>query len=205
MDFKKELQRKFAHLFLILIPIAYLVLGKWTSLIVFASLTLIILPIDYLRQNHPKTNDIFNKIFGIILRDSEKKAERLCGASWVGMSACLNFAIFESEIAVTAFMILVFSDLMAAIIGKKFPSGPFFEKSQNGSLAFFVTGFLVLLVCGNCFDVKFGFYFFGLIALFFTTIIEARPSILKIDDNFTIPISFSVIMSAFYVIWYYQW
>lgn len=202
---KKELLRKFLHAFLILIPIAYYELGKWQSLLIFAPATIFIVSLDYLRRHDPKIQMFFIKIFRPVLREHELTGDKLCGASWVGLATCLNFFLFKEEIAITGFAILVISDLMAALIGKSIVSRPFFEKSLAGSAAFFISGLIILFSCGAFFDSRIWFYLFGLFALFCVTIIEARPSLIQIDDNFTIPITFSVVMSFFDIIWNYSY
>ncbi len=202
---RNELIRKALHFLLILVPIGYSLLGKWPSLIIFAILTSIIAIPDYLRRTNPKIKTIFAKIFGIILRPHELAGDKFCGATWVGIAACLNFLLFKKEIAVTGFIILVISDALAAIVGRNYPSRPFFEKSVSGAAAFAVSGFIILISCGIIFDSRPWFYIFGLFALFCVTMFESRPSFLQVDDNFTIPIGFGVIMTFFDIIWNYTY
>lgn len=171
----------------------------------FALLTSSIAIPDYLRRKNPQIAKFFVKIFSVILRPHELSGDKLCGASWVGFAACLNFLLFKSEIAVTSFAIFVVSDGLSALIGKAFPGRPFFEKSLNGALAFFISGTIVLLICGAIFHSKAWFYLIGFFALFCVTIIESRPSLFKIDDNFTIPIGFSLIMTFFDLVWNYSY
>ena len=201
ISLKNELYRKIAHFMLLAIPIAYYYLGKWQSLIIFASLACVIVSLDYLRRKSPKIKNIFNKIFGVILREHEVEGDILCGASFVAISTCINFLIFKPEIAVTAFAIFVVSDGLAALVGRNFPSKPFFEKSVTGAAAFFISGLVVLIVCALIYDAKFGFYFFGLFALAVVTIIESRPSLFKTDDNLTITLGFSISMTLFDLMW----
>jgi dolichol kinase len=205
ISLKNEIHRKIAHFSLILIPILYCVLGKWISVSIFILLSSAIVSLDYLRRTNPAMREIFFKIFGTIIKPHEFDGDKFSGVSWVAFATCLNFLLFKDEIAVTAFLILVVCDAAAAIIGKNFSSPEFFEKTQNGSLAFFASGFLVILICGLSFGSGFWFYFFGLFALVVVTIIEARPSLIDIDDGFLIPISFSVIMTFFDIMWNYAY
>ncbi len=198
---KNELIRKSAHFLLILVPITYYYLGKWESLKIFAIITAIIVSLDYLRCKNDKFKNILNKIFSIVLRKHELEENKLSGASFAAFGACVTFSLFKAEIAITAFMILIFCDSAAAIINQKFPSRPFFEKSLYGAIAFFVVGIIVLFSCASFFDGNIWFYFFGIFTLACVTIIESRPSLLRVDDNFTIPVSFAVIMSVFDLIW----
>jgi dolichol kinase len=202
---RRELSRKAAHFMLILVPITYYFLGKWPSLVIFSILATAIISLDYARRTNPQLNGIFLRIFGPILRDSEMDGSKLCGASWVALAACLNFLLFKPEIAITAFSIMVFSDGIAALVGKSMPSRPFFEKSLLGSVAFFLIGVIVIVTCGIIFDSKSWFYIFGFFALFCVTIVEARPSLFAIDDGFTIPIGYSTIVTFFDLMWNYNY
>ncbi len=205
MNLAHEIYRKSLHLLLILIPMAYLHFGKWQTLIVLAPIAITVISLDYLRRKSPKIKMIFGKIFGTVLRDHEQSGDKLCGASFVALAACINFYLFEPAIAVTSFMILVICDTAASLVGKSIVSQPFFEKSTAGSAAFFISAILVLISCAIYFDAKFWFYAFGLFAVFCVTMIEARPSLLKIDDNFSIPIIFSAVMTFFDIIWNYNY
>jgi dolichol kinase len=205
ISMRNELIRKALHFLLILVPIGYCVLGKWPSLMIFAILTSIIAIPDYLRRTNPKVKTIFAKIFGIILRPHELTGDKFCGATWVGIASCLTFLLFKKEIAVTGFTILVISDALAAIVGRNYPSQPFYEKSVSGSAAFAVSGLIILIACGMIFHVRPWFYIFGLFALFCVTMFESRPSFLEVDDNFTIPIGFGVIMTFFDIVWNYTY
>lgn len=205
MSLKIESYRKFLHFLLVLIPVFYLLLGKWPSTYILVPMAIFIVSLDYMRRQSPQINVFFNKIFGFILRDHERAGDKLCGASYVFIGAAINFFLFKPEIAVCGFLILAISDALAALIGKAYPSRPFFEKSMVGSLAFFVSALVILVVCGISFNVGVWYYLFGLFAVFCVTILEARPSFTGIDDNFLIPIVFAVEMSFFDIIWNYSY
>lgn len=197
MALKKELYRKLLHLLIILFPISYCYLGESQSLIIFAVLALFVVPFDYLRPKNPKINKIFTKIFGALLGDHEKTSTNLSGISFILLAACINFAIFKKEIAITGFIILAISSSTAAIMGKKFPKRPFYEKSFAGSASFFFSALVILISCGIVWHLGAWFYIFGLFAVFCVTMFEARPSFMEINDNFSIPIGFSIIMTFF--------
>jgi dolichol kinase len=202
---KRELSRKAAHFLLILVPLAYYFLGKWPSLIIFAVLATAIVSLDYARRTNSKIQEIFLKLFSPILREHEMDGSKLCGASWVAIAACLNFFLFKPEIAITGFLILVFSDGFAALVGKALPSRPFYDKTLSGSATFFIVGAIILFTCGSIFDVRTWFYIFGFFALLCVTLMEARPNLFQVDDGFTIPIGFGAIMTFFDVMWNYSY
>jgi dolichol kinase len=202
MELKNEFYRKSLHFLLILVPIIFCYLGKSLFLLILLPFTALVVGLDYFRKSNYKIREIFLKYFHLILRPHERDGQKLCGASWVALGACVTFLLFKKEIAVTAFLVLVISDALSALIGKAYPSKPFFEKSFNGALAFFISGLMVLIACGLIFDIGIWFYFFSPIALAATTIIEARPSLFKIDDNFTIPIAFATVLTFFDLVWH---
>ncbi len=205
MNLATESYRKFIHILLLIIPVIFISLGKWKTLMILAPITIFIVALDYMRGKNPSIKILFAKIFGKILRPHELDGTKLCGASWVFLGATINFAIFSPVIAVTSFLILVISDALAALVGKAVPSQVFFEKSFAGSAAFFISALIILIACGISYHCSFSFYLFGIFTVFCVTIIEARPSLLKIDDNFSIPIIFSMVMSFFDILWNYSY
>jgi dolichol kinase len=205
MNLARESLRKSLHFTLILLPILYCYFGKWPFLMVLSPIAAIVIGLDYLRRDRPKLNQFFIAILRPVLRDFELGGKKLCGASFVVLSACFVFLIFSKEIAVTAFTILVISDGLAALVGKAVVSQPFYEKSLAGAAAFAISGFAILVTCGIIFDSRAWFYLFGLFALFCVTMLESRPSLLGIDDNFTIPAGFAAIMGFFDILWNYNY
>jgi len=205
MSLAYEIYRKTLHFLMVLLPMAFFYYGKWRFLLIVAPITVIILFVDFLRQKDPKVNNLFVKIFGIFLREHERDGQKLCGATWLFLGVCINFLIFKPAIATTGFLILVIADGLAPLVGKSIQSEKFFEKTILGSTTFFVSAMAVLIGCGIHFDMKFWFYIFGIFAVFCVTIIEARPSFLNVDDNFSIPIVFGVVMTFFDLMWNYSY
>jgi dolichol kinase len=202
---RDEIYRKIFHLTLLLVPIGYYFLGKWKLLSILIPISVIIISLDFYRRKHQKIQSHFIKIFGPILLEHQIEQNKFCSASYACFATTLIFLLFKAEIAILGVLILVICDSAAAIIGRNFSSEPFFEKTLYGSAAFFVSGVLVLISCGLHYDFKFSLYIFGLFALFVATMIEARPSLLHIDDNFTVPFSFALTMSIFDIIWNYSY
>ena len=201
MNLQIESYRKFMHFLAIIIPIIFLLLGKNITILILAPITIFMVSLDYLRRKDVRIKMFFEKIFGAILRPHELAGDKLCGASFLFLGATINFFFFKPEIAVTGFLILIISDALASLVGKAVPSQPFFEKSFSGSAAFFASALVILIVCGIAFDTKLWFYLFGFFGIFCVTIIEARPSLIGIDDNLTIPLVFAIEMSFFDIVW----
>jgi dolichol kinase len=110
------------------------------------------------------------------------------------ISACFTIIVFPKIIAVTAFSILIISDISAALIGRKFGRTPLFEKSVEGTLAFIISAILVVLVIGRIASAPVSYYIVGIIASIIGGIVEAGSKTLEVDDNVSIPISIGLVM-----------
>ena len=202
ISIKEELLRKLNHLLIIILPISYFFISKFLLLCVLIPVCSSIILIDYYRHKSQKIAKLFDSIFSKILREHERT--KLCGATYFSIAAILIFSFFPKIIAINAFLILAISDSLAAILGKKIKSKPFFEKSLAGSIAFFASALIVVFITGLIFNEEILYYLFATIAIYATTIIEARPSLLRLDDNLTIPLTFSLILIIFNFIWIYS-
>jgi len=103
-------------------------------------------------------------------------------------------------IFVTAFTILIISDTTAALIGRKFGKTRFLRKSFVGTLSFFISASIVILITpkvGN-FPLE---YLIGFIAAFIGAIVE-NVSYGIADDNLTIPLSIGLTMWGLYLIFF---
>ncbi len=202
ISLKQEVSRKLHHLLIAILPISYFFVTKLSLLTFLAPIALLIILTDFCRLEFQAIGRVFNKVFGKILRKHEEN--KLCGATYFSIAALIIFPFFPDVIAINAFLILAISDSLAAIIGKKINSRPFFDKSIAGSAAFFISALLITTITGLIFNEKILYYLFSLIAIFVATIIEARPRLLDFDDNLTIPLSFSLIVVIFNTIWIYN-
>ncbi len=201
-DLKQEALRKLFHIITIMIlPVTYIFLSKHDMLKIVVPLSFIILALDYYRHRIAIIGKIFHFIFGHILREKEMEQNGWTGAGYMAMSALIVFTICPKIITIAAFSILAVSDCLAALVGKTMTSKEFFEKSTAGSIAFGISAFLILIICGISTSQGFGYYLFGVFAVLATTIIEARPSFFEVDDNFTVPMMFATIMTFFGWVW----
>lgn len=194
LPYSSEVKRKLIHLFSLNIPIWYIFLSKTIALSVMLFIMVITVLLDITSKRVPLVSNIWDKIFGDILRIHEKDKLLLNGASWLTISACLIIFIFPKIIAVVALSILIVSDISSALIGIKFGKTPFFKKSLEGSTAFFVSASLVVLIYYFIFQAGTIFLLAGIIASFVSAFFEAASKNLKIDDNLLAPISFSIVL-----------
>jgi len=161
---------------------------------------ILVIIIDLLSKRVAFLRTLYLKSFGFLLRKHEIKTKKILlnGASWVMISSVLTIYFFPKLIAIVGLSILFISDLVAAIIGRKYGKRKFLglkKKSWAGTVAFFVSAMIVVAVYGMIFNVSYLYYLIGIIASMVAAIIEAiSKKILRTDDNLAIPISFGIIM-----------
>ena len=105
-------------------------------------IVILLLRIIYLRKYFPRIQRLYHNLFGIITRPNEY--EGLSGASWLFMGAGVTVYLFDEKIAIIALLIMSLSDSAAALIGIKYGATRLFNKSLEGTLAFFITTFMIL-------------------------------------------------------------
>jgi dolichol kinase len=202
IHYRDELVRKLIHLFSLSIPVIYYFIPTSTAIAILAGFTAFALIVDAGRFLSESLAKIFYQLFGFLLRKHEldKKKKNLTGATYVLLSALLCALIFPKVIFVTAFTILIISDTMAALIGRKFGKRKFLRKSFEGTLSFFISASIVVL-----FTPKVGNYpmeyIIGLIAALVGAFVE-NISYGFADDNLSIPISTGITMWLLYLLFF---
>lgn len=198
-SFRMEIFRKLIHLSSISIPVFYFFTPRVTALIVAASLTVAAVLIDIGRHRSGPVKSVFDALFGSVLRHHETRSDtrRLNGGTYVLIAATLSILIFPKLIAITGFLILILSDLAAALIGKKFGSRRFLGKTLEGSTAFFIVALVVIAATPKV-EYAAGEYLVGCVAALAGTIVEALPT--RVDDNLSIPLSVGFVLWGGYLL-----
>ena len=200
IHYRDELVRKLIHLFSLSIPIIYYFIPRNDGILILGILTAAALILDLARYIFPSVGKVFYKIFGFLLRkhevDSRKK--NLNGATYVLISALVCVILFPKVLFITAFSILIISDSMAALIGRKFGRHRLLSKSLEGTLAFFISASIVVLFTPKIENVVTE-YIIGFIAAAVGAIVE-NISFGFADDNLAIPISVGFTMWLLYLI-----
>lgn len=199
VSFGNEFIRKGIHLCSLSMPILYYFIPQSTALQIIIPVTLAALTLDVLKFFHKPTFDLYHKLFGQILRKHEKVESKktLNGASWVLISATFCVLVFPKIIAITAFAILIISDTFAALVGRRFGTKKYRDKTVEGSTAFILSAFVVILFTPKVAHLP-GEYLFAFIAAIIGAISEIF-SFDIIDDNFAIPVSIG------FTLWFLYW
>ncbi len=200
INYRDELVRKLIHLCSLSIPIIYYFIPRSTAIEILSVLTILALIIDISRYYSKSIGNLFYKVFGFLLREHEmdKRKKNLNGATYVLLSALIGVIVLPKVIFVTAFIILVISDSLAALIGRKFGKRKFLAKSFEGTLAFFISASLVVLFTPKI-EGMFIEYLIGIIGAAVGAIVE-NISFGLADDNLTIPISIGLTMWGLYAL-----
>lgn len=196
IPFQTELVRKAIHLLSLSIPLGYIFVSRYTALTILVPLMAAFLLVDISMHIVPAVRRIFLQLFGSLLRPHELATDRLFlnGATYVLISACLCIAIFPKAIAVTAFAVLILSDIASAIVGKLWGRTLFLDKSAEGSLAFFLVGCAVVVVLGLALKAPWSYFVSGIAGVVGGTLAEAGSIRLRMDDNLSIPLSIGATM-----------
>lgn len=200
IHYRDEIFRKLIHLCSLSIPVVYYFIPRNSALIILGIVTAIALFFDLGRYLSSTIGKIFYNFFGFLLRQHEVdyKKRNLNGATYVLLSALICILIFPKVIVVTAFAVLIISDTMAALIGRRYGRHKFLFKSLEGTLAFFLSGIVVVLLSPKI-EYLFSEYIIGIIATAFGAVIE-NVSFGLADDNLVIPISIGIAMWLLYLL-----
>lgn len=193
--FKKELFRKAIHLSSLWIPAAIYFMPK----IVLIPILLIILVGNVILEygnfkKYPWARKSFGVLFFRTLRNKETSREhfQFTGAIYVLASALLCLCFFGKEVAAIALTVMLISDSAAALVGRSIGKVKIYKnKTLEGTLAFFLTAVIINLLFFPIYPFGWG----SVIACLVATLAEVYEDKIEIDDNLSVPIFFSVILT----------
>jgi dolichol kinase len=200
IHYRDELVRKLIHLFSLSIPVIYYFIPQKEAIIILSIMAFSAIILDLARYFFPSVAKVFYSIFGFMLRKHEldSKKKNLNGATYVLISALICVILFPKVFFITAFSILIISDSMAALIGRKYGRHKFLSKSLEGTLAFFISASIVVLFTPKV-EGLFSEYLIGIVSAFIGAIVE-NISFGFADDNLSIPLSIGLAMWILYLL-----
>lgn len=198
-SYATEIVRKSIHLCSLAIPLVYYWISKAQALSILVPLALLLGVADVARLYHPPTGRLYSKYLGFLLRPHERHdhGRKLNGATYVLLSAIICIILLPKVIFITAFAVLIISDTCAALIGRRFGRHRFFNKSVEGTAAFFVSGLIVVALAPKAAWLP-AEYAIGALAVLIGAIVEASP--VPLDDNLSIPFSIGGVMWLMYAV-----
>ena len=196
ITYRSEVLRKGIHLLSLSIPVIYSVISQATALWILVPLACFFVAIDILGHKEGWVRNTMLRYFEPVMRNHELKVDdvRLNGASHVLIAACASVWLFPKIIAITAFSILIISDICAALVGRRFGSHRFLDKSLEGTLAFAVSAIGVVLVIASISSAPISFVVIGAFASIVGALVENISPRLRLDDNISIPGSVGLTM-----------
>jgi dolichol kinase len=192
-----EIRRKIMHIWPIIIPIVYRYIPKETALLIMLPICAFYVFCDIFRHFHKGFKEFFDRIItSRFLREHEKHG--LIGSSYFIFGALLAIILFPKPVTIASLYILIISDAVAAIVGTSWGRTRIFGKTVEGSIAFFVSGIIIVLLAmqdkplwGH--SAMQDYFWWGVLAVFGATLVELLPT--GLDDNFTIPLVAGGIMA----------
>jgi dolichol kinase len=199
ISFSGEIIRKTIHLGSLSIPVLYYYVTRDIALKILVPFTIFSLIIDIGRHYVPAIQKLVSVAFDRILRPHERKAGLLSGATYVLISALFCVFVFPKLITITAFAILIVSDSASALIGRAFGKHRFLDKSLEGTTAFVLSAWLVVLITPKAGPLPIE-YIIAAIAAIIGGVFEAASATLRFDDNFAVPVSIGFVMWGGYLL-----
>ena len=198
ISYKNEIYRKIIHLSSIWIVFAHHHCNYQLFIKVILCLAVLVLTIDYVRHKSLWLGGLSNKMFKSILREHERNQQNsLTGASYVMLSALISYIFFEANIANLAFSVMIMADSAAALIGKKFGTNSWNNKSLMGFVAFNIAGILVMLILSQVYYLSVKFQIAAILSIVLAAFVEIYASNVRLDDNIAIVLSISIAMIIF--------
>jgi len=192
---KKEFQRKAVHLSSLWVPSAIYFVPE---VLLFPTLFIILcgnIALEYANfKRYRWARQSFGAIFFRLLREKETARQnfQFTGSVYILTSAILCMCLFSKEVTVIAMTVMLISDSAAALIGRTFGKHKIYKsKSLEGTMAFFVSALVINLL----FIPIYPFRLASILACAAATAVEVYEDKIGIDDNLSIPLAFSAVIS----------
>ena len=205
----EEIKRKLIHLSslwmvcsTIILPRLFPVYGRWINcaLLLFCLVSTLLIEHDY-ANNGKYIGRLYGKLFHKMLRQEAKPGQWIVsGGAPVLAAALLVNLIFPAHIAAASLAVMLTGDAAAALIGRKFGKHKLVNgKSLEGTISFVVTAYIFLALTGICNSMPKCFYLLGIVAVIAGSVVELFTAQLKLDDNFTIPLTVGAVLSLLFL------
>jgi len=186
LGLQSEIRRKIFHLVSLVIPLGYMMLDRELTLKAVAVSFVVVITMELARLFIPRFRSKIHPFFSSIMRGAEEK--KLSGVTYMLIGAWLTIYLFEKEVAIIALLLVSISDAAAAIVGTAYGKIHLWQKTFEGSVAFFtVTGIMMILVSDLSLEQK-------VVGMIVGTLVELLP--IPVNDNLSLPIVTAIAMQA---------
>ncbi|MEN3028285.1 MAG: phosphatidate cytidylyltransferase [Aquificaceae bacterium] len=172
-----ETKRKMFHLFALLLWLLPLYLLPFWLVFFLFTLVLLLNLLTLLRVGNHRLGLYYRLVYGL---ERERNYSRPgIQALWANLGLFMSFIVFGREPAMVAVVVLAVGDAFASVVGIRYGRRRIGNRSLEGTFAFFLSTFLVLL--------PFLGFWKAFLVCFFSALVELIP--LRLDDNFTVPLT----------------
>ncbi|MDZ7332622.1 MAG: glycerol-3-phosphate acyltransferase [candidate division KSB1 bacterium] len=163
--------------------------SKSATLWLIGSLALVFLGMDLIRLRSRSINEnLMTKVEPLF---KKKEQHHFSSMSLFLTSAFLTILLFDKIIAITSISFLIFGDLFSKIFGLAYGKQRLWDKTLEGSLAFFAVSLIASYLIAWATAAPLLLLLFGALV---ASIVELLPS--SIDDNFTVALISAIAMTV---------
>lgn len=188
-----ELNRKLLHISSIWIILFISLAKKQVVLVTLGFLALFLIIIEITRTALPLFRGFTNKSLVNFLREKEASSQ-VTGATFFICGTYLTYLFFSSQITIISLLILILSDSFASFIGINYGKVRFWNKTLEGSTAFFIMTISIITLGNYYYNLHYSILKIFIISLI-VSLVELSSAKTHINDNFSIPLTASLAMS----------
>lgn len=177
--------RPFAFLFIFF----YIIFTQIVALLIIGIVTIVFIVLDITRFLNKQTNELFTVRFKSIFRKNESK--KFSSMTIFLVATFISILLFEKNIAITALTFLIFGDIFSKIFGLAFGRHKIFQKTIEGTLAFFGCTLICGFVLYNILDIPLYILIIGGIT---APLVELFS--FQLNDNFTVSLISGAVMTV---------
>jgi len=177
--------RPFAFLFIFF----YIISNQIVALLIIGIVAIVFIVLDITRFLNKQTNELFTVRFKSIFRKNESK--KFSSMTIFLVATFISILLFEKNIAITALTFLIFGDIFSKIFGLAFGRHKIFQKTLEGTLAFFGCTLICGFVLYNILDIPLFILIIGGIT---APLVELFS--FQLNDNFTVSLISGAVMTV---------
>ncbi len=177
--------RPFAFLFIFF----YIIFTQVVALLIIGIVTIVFIVLDITRFLNKQTNELFTVRFKSIFRKNE--AKKFSSMTIFLVATFISILLIEKNNANTALTFLIFGDIFSKIFGLAFGRHKIFQKTIEGTLAFFGCTLICGFILYNILDIPLFILIIGGIT---APLVELFS--FQLNDNFTVSLISGAVMTV---------
>ena len=188
-DFKRHWWRVATRPFAFLFIFFYILFSQMIALLIIGIVAIVFIVLDITRFFNKQTNELLTvKVKSIFRKGEEKKFSSM---TIFLVAAFITLLLFHWDIAVTALTFLIFGDIFSKIFGLAFGKHKIFQKTLEGTLAYFGCVLICSFVLYNILEVPLLILLIGGIT---APLVELFS--FQLNDNFTVSLISGSVMTV---------